>query len=243
MENVVKKRVEWLDTVKFFAMWMVICGHFIQNGSYHPTPADWKEDPVFLFIYSFHMPLFVMLSGIFFSSALKSGFKVIAIRKFRQLMIPGYVVNFVLVIIGFLITMCCGDNSVKLHNSLIVPFWFLFVIYVSYIVCWGSLKILKNKYVAAAVSCLIFFVIPGGSYNIFNSFLPYFWCGYLLKDVFLQSHTKLDICLLLCSVIAFVVLYPFWNFECTVYELPIKISNILVLGGANCAKIITWACW
>lgn len=52
------KRFDFIDGVKFFAMFLCVLGHMIQNGSYHPGTEDWTEDNLFLFVYSFHMPLF-----------------------------------------------------------------------------------------------------------------------------------------------------------------------------------------
>ena len=48
-----KKRFDFIDGVKFFAMFLCVLGHMIQNGSYHPSPEDWNEDYIFLFMQHF----------------------------------------------------------------------------------------------------------------------------------------------------------------------------------------------
>lgn len=50
------KRIEWIDIVKFIGIFLVILGHSIS--------ADNKQLEVYRnFIYSFHMPLFIFISG------------------------------------------------------------------------------------------------------------------------------------------------------------------------------------
>ena len=52
MKELNKKRILWIDYAKAFAMFFVIFGH-VNSGNYL---TNW--------IYSFHMPLFFLLSGI-----------------------------------------------------------------------------------------------------------------------------------------------------------------------------------
>ena len=56
----VKRTQKW-DILKFFLMFTVVLGHFID---YHDTECDFARG-IFLFIYSFHMPLFIFISGMF----------------------------------------------------------------------------------------------------------------------------------------------------------------------------------
>ena len=51
-----QKRNIWLDNVKGFLIICVVAGHFLESGiDYHSNMCK----SLFLFIYSFHMPLFV----------------------------------------------------------------------------------------------------------------------------------------------------------------------------------------
>lgn len=54
-------RVLYLDLLKCFAIFLVIWGHSIQ---YFKSTAYFDE-PIYRIIYSFHMPLFMALSGYF----------------------------------------------------------------------------------------------------------------------------------------------------------------------------------
>lgn len=63
-------RNEYLDIVKFVLIFFVVWGHVIQCTAQQPT---WPEqiDPLFRFIYTAHMPLFMGLCGYFFCKSLR----------------------------------------------------------------------------------------------------------------------------------------------------------------------------
>ena len=64
-----QKRNIWLDNVKGFLIICVVAGHFLESGiDYHSNMCK----SLFLFIYSFHMPLFVFASGLMCEHAIKT---------------------------------------------------------------------------------------------------------------------------------------------------------------------------
>jgi len=52
------ERLLYIDRLKGIAIILVVCGHFIQYNV-----ADFKHNDLYSFIYSFHMPLFMFISG------------------------------------------------------------------------------------------------------------------------------------------------------------------------------------
>jgi acyltransferase len=62
-----KKRVEWIDTVKAIGIFLVFYGHYIEIiATDYGSAAGMAQ---FKFIYSFHIPLFFILSGFFFKES------------------------------------------------------------------------------------------------------------------------------------------------------------------------------
>jgi acyltransferase len=62
-----KKRVEWIDTVKAIGIFLVFYGHYIEIiATDYGSAAGVAQ---FKFIYSFHIPLFFILSGFFFKES------------------------------------------------------------------------------------------------------------------------------------------------------------------------------
>lgn len=72
------KRVEYIDVAKGIGILLVVLGHNKLTSSDYPLLLQ--------IIYSFHMPLFFLLSGVFFKP--DYGFWELAKRRFRTLLLP-----------------------------------------------------------------------------------------------------------------------------------------------------------
>jgi fucose 4-O-acetylase-like acetyltransferase len=72
-------RILYIDILKLFAIFLVIWGHAIM----HFQP-DYDQSYIFQTIYSFHMPLFMMMSGYFATSSMNLPAKEFFLKKFRQ---------------------------------------------------------------------------------------------------------------------------------------------------------------
>lgn len=172
-----------IDFYKFFAIFTVVLGHSIQYGSGTVfLSAPLLENPVFRFIYSFHMPLFMLLSGyLFYLSVTNHSFQHNVISRFTTLFIPIIVWNIVPFIAytwhdrphtlrylfqAYLITMT--DNS-----------WFLWAIfYCSFAVLLVN-KFFKDNVFIYLFGLVVTFIIPD-SHNLFlyKFMYPYFLIGY-----------------------------------------------------------------
>ncbi len=143
-----RERDRSLDLLKAFAIYLVIWGHAIM----HFRP-NFEESVSFNVIYSFHMPLFMMLSGYFATSSIRLGIKEFFAKKFRQLLLPCITWGIVcwLVISSGLI-----DGRFELHVrdlftgwlGLIENFWFLRSCFICYMVAWICSKTGKYKWLA-----------------------------------------------------------------------------------------------
>lgn len=84
-----KLRYAWVDIVRGLGIALVFYGHYIQRGiDSHNTSAIEQ----FRFIYSFHMPLFFMVSGFFFRPSLKilSRIRQLALRRIIPVIVFGF---------------------------------------------------------------------------------------------------------------------------------------------------------
>ncbi len=66
-ELVPKERNYWLDNTKFFLIFLVVIGHFLEELISNKTIKE-----VFIFIYTFHIPLFIFITGFFSKNVEKS---------------------------------------------------------------------------------------------------------------------------------------------------------------------------
>ncbi len=106
-----------LDALKAVSIFLVCWGHCIQ----YFIRCAYVENPLWLFIYSFHMPLFMSLVGYFSSSLLNYSIKGALIKRFRELIIPAITFTTIYVTFGIF-----DVHSIKSYISrLIYDFWFL----------------------------------------------------------------------------------------------------------------------
>lgn len=146
-----------------------------------------------VWIYSFHMALFMMLSGMFLSSSLKKTFKVMTFFKTRQLILPVITWSLVYLFLNELLI-----TPVNQWNSEIISFikgagflhglWFLKCLFFYYIICWLSLRYLKKEWLAVSVTMIVVLLLP--DVNFSSKMLPFFWAGYFFMKYrsFIEEH-------------------------------------------------------
>lgn len=85
-----KERSLYLDVVKGLAIILVVVGHCIQFGSGADVLRSgvFFADPLFKFIYSFHMPLFMLVSGYLFRYSIQRPAAQVVIAKVRSIVLP-----------------------------------------------------------------------------------------------------------------------------------------------------------
>ena len=72
-------RTEWLDVCKGLGIFLVVIGH---------TSIAQISQTVYNWIYSFHMPMFYMLSGMMLNDSKYSDFRSYIKRRLKTLIIP-----------------------------------------------------------------------------------------------------------------------------------------------------------
>jgi len=96
------------------------------------------------------------------------------------------------------------------------PFWFLKELFISYMLVFISMKIVKKEWLAFVLSLLFVLVAPFCEFQ--RSFLPVFWVGFLLKS---KSDLPVFRSKLLLPLLAalFAVCLLFWSGEYNVYDV------------------------
>ena len=146
MENI--KRLDYLDVSKGIGILLVVLGHIytMRPGINRSIPTVW--------IYSFHMPLFFIVSGILVKFTenkwTEQSFWQIFKSKFKRLMIPYFLFGMVSIILR------CFLRGVSISNILwdaiylfvlygIEALWFLPALFIGEIMLIFMLKAIKNK--------------------------------------------------------------------------------------------------
>lgn len=166
-------RILYLDLVKLVTIYLVILGHVLMmmvNGYA-------VGGRMISFIYSFHMPLFMLLSGYFVGgSTLKKGVWEFLLTKSKQLLLPAVTCT---ALVCVYLYFCRGTANFR--DEVIGNSWFLKTLFVYYVLFYMMKRTGNNDWILFAVSCFLLFIIPGCSSLQVNLLFPYFWGGYFLK--------------------------------------------------------------
>lgn len=151
------QRILWIDACKFVAISLVVIGHIVQ------FPFQLRE-----VIFSFHMPLFFALSGIFITSSTQFT-AVQIVKRLKTLIIPYFCFGLILIgaeaVYGHLINNGLSDACAYLQTKLLqlVTFdrygklWFLPCLFVSQIILLAIYKVAKdNKKIIIPTVSIIF---------------------------------------------------------------------------------------
>lgn len=175
-------RILYLDLVKLITIYLVILGHVLMmmvNGYA-------VGGRMISFIYSFHMPLFMLLSGFFVGgSALQKGVWKFLLTKTKQLLLPAVTCT---VTVCIYLYFCRGTADYR--DEAIGNSWFLKTLFVYYVLFYMMKRTHINDWILFAGSCILLFVIPGCSSLQVNLLFPYFWGGYLLRKYNVLEHVS-----------------------------------------------------
>lgn len=230
------KRVVVFDNIKFFLIVLMIYGHLMNIGCAVP----WK---VYNIIYSFHIPLFVLLSGYF-------------TKKHDEKLGRSLLNLFLLYVIFSLISW--GVNIFVYHKPAFTsifrtPFalWYvLCLIYWKIILHYTSEKVLKSWWffiVVWGASVLpLFFMLDYFSLARCLSFFPYFLLGWLAREY--HWIEKLDkIPPSTCQHVGYLMIVLALSVVCSYLATrvptsffwglnPIKYPSSIII----CCKALTW---
>ena len=158
-----KDRIEYLDFVKFVAILLVCVGH-----CYVMTPnLDSIVRPI---IYSFHMPLFMLVCGYFSIRSLEISIKSLLEKKSRQLLLP--------VISCTIMTVCLFGGGIRVE--IIGCVWFLKNLFICYLIARFVKCVKIPVEITLPLSWVILLIIPYGGTLMINFLYFYFCVGYLI---------------------------------------------------------------
>lgn len=143
-------RLQYMDILKFAAIFLVVWGHSEQ----YLLTSDFPDRAVYRHIYSFHMPLFMMISGFFFAMTLKPGIMKNVLNKARQLILPALCWGFIYVLIQSLTNM--SSPSLKyIGLSIFNGFWFLHSAFACSLLAVIPCVVMRKQFFAGIIVTLL----------------------------------------------------------------------------------------
>lgn len=182
-----EKRIEWIDYLKAFACFLVVLGHLIQ--SLQKANIDSYQnitEYINWFIYLFHMPLFMCMSGILYFRKsfdfkdIKEYIKFIK-TKFINLAIPYFTFYLIYVFINMLFASSVNSQKgiqdiLGIFNNPIPPYWFLYALLSIFIFIPILEKILsynKKLILATLVGLKIIYIFVHTPIYFINQIMSY----------------------------------------------------------------------
>lgn len=182
------ERLKSFDLLKLFTIFLVIWGHCIQ----YLLSSDYLDEPVYRIIYTFHMPLFMMISGYFAYSSMFLSVKPFLIKKIKTLILPiiswnivsWFILDCILNLLQGEKMSCDGLWLMFRHN-----FWFLKSCFICYCITYIGFNSGLKKCLWIPFAVFISFFIPYQMYLMYPAFIV----GILLRSdnkfrTFVYSH-------------------------------------------------------
>jgi fucose 4-O-acetylase-like acetyltransferase len=202
-----KVRSQLIDASKGFGILLVVFGHCLQS-----LVPDFDNNLVFRLVYSFHMPLFMFLSG---CVAKYSDVRSIT-KNVTRLVLPfltWYLIGYAVLYFRGEDLQNFPDYFMKLVKSPDYGLWFLWVLFLSHICFYVMSQMQKVGGILAAV--LGFFLVQYIPLNILGIGLlkwhfVFFVAGYLAiryQDIIVKYRYAA----MLGITCLFIVLFPFWQ--------------------------------
>lgn len=227
----------YVDVAKGIGIFFVVWGHIILHG------------PVYNFIYSFHMPLFFLLSGLLFNISKYKTLKEFCVHRCKTLIIPYLVFSFITYIYWVVIENPITDNEgiltpflqifisqgsagYMLHN---IPMWFVLCLFAIEIIYFLLKRRLNNKSlfivccVLAIVGCAM--TLPNTFFDFTKLFwsinvalvaIPFYMIGNLISEKF--GRTKIKQLILSKKVISVIIMIIAFALLCILSNVNSPIS-------------------
>lgn len=209
------------DIMKAFAIFLVVLGHCMQ--SLYPEKGEFVGKPLFLYVYSFHMALFMMISGYFSTRALSGSFKQLIESKTRQLLQPAIVAGGGIIIVEVIIKLISSQGIIIEDEILIflMDLWFLKLFFILFILSWVIVRLSEKwSFLGVALSVLFAFVTTH-LVNVYAIaiYLPCFMLGFILNRInFFEMKKMIMLSVLAVAILSYGYLLRWWDYDFGGYE-------------------------
>ena len=210
----------WVDYTKIFACILVVVGHLLQGLK--KADIRWNDNLYYYineFIYLFHMPLFMCLSGYLYGKYTKikdkNDYSKFIKKKIINLGIPYLIFYISYVLINMMFSSSVNSKKglqdiFNIFTNPISPFWFLYALVVIFILIPIIEKLLNYK--EKSIFCLLiilfisslFFRTKVYAIDIFLRYAVYFYFGVLI--IKLKNLRQLNLKSTLINAILFTIL-------------------------------------
>lgn len=217
------KRNATLDNAKLILIFAVVFGHFIEPFiNNHPS-----LNTVYMWLYSFHMPAFILISGMLSRSNIYTQF----FRKITSsILLPLIIFN-----LFYEGTHLIFFGEASLYLQQIRPYWVMWYL-LSLLIWRGTLPLIKKVplYLPLSLIPALLIGLITNSHELFGLsrtlyFWPFFLLGYKLTPEFLNSESFRRIPKIFCGLFltfTFVFLGTYSQFGSSIFYGNLSYANL-----------------
>lgn len=215
------KRNLLIDIIKTLLIIMVVLGHCIQFGSGKDyfNKVSFFDNCFFIFIYSFHMPAFMIISGYLFGLSNKTNTFQIIKNKIKHLLVPIFVWS---ILITLMYAIHDGTFDILwIIKSYIIrsiyDLWFLWAVFYSTFISTIIKNYFNNNIYIHYFLILISFFIPDIlNLHLYKFVYPFFVIGFYFHYIqnIIFRHKKM---ILAISTLLFIILLSIYNRDSYIY--------------------------
>lgn len=218
------KRNYFYDYIKGFLICCVVFGHAIQlfNGKVYRDETSYYYNMVYKFIYSFHMPCFMLISGMLYNYSIKKNSSIqFYLKKIMAYYIP---------IMSFTVIKCIIKKETSLYlivSELFHTLWYLYsmIFAVSFIFICTKLRSKWQIYLIYIIAILGIFLTPDILMSSMYKFvIPYFVIGYYIKEKNLECKLMNNKWWVVCFPIWIAGVLLFYNKNMYIYISGIALN-------------------
>jgi len=177
------ERIRWIDALKGLGIILVVLGHTTIS------------EPLSIWIYSFHMPLFFMISGYLYDQRKNITIKRFVWMRMKSLLIPWLFFSFISIIFSYfsdiilykksnmlklLVTFFCGKGV-----AVNLPLWFLKVLFMVEICFFFIAKLKKKAYIVILLmSIMVSILLMDFSFDVERAIkgFIFYGIGWIVKE-------------------------------------------------------------
>ncbi|MDE7324647.1 MAG: acyltransferase [Lachnospiraceae bacterium] len=228
------------DILRGFAIILVVLGHCIQEGSgeIYRMELSYFSDRLYQFIYSFHMPLFMLISGYLGWYSIKrcvnrKGRLAVLRSRALSLLIPIFFWTALDYARILFVNYVDGRPQpealvfVYFYNAL-NNLWFLWAVWWSFLVVYVMHNFLNDNIIIYVFGFLLLFILPDGlGMGAYKYMLPYYLAGYYVHGYMQKKEKciKKDSLFRMIGIsgLAFAGLFIYYNEDSFIYLTGYKI--------------------
>lgn len=235
-------RIGYFDILKGIGIVLVVWGHCIQygNGEVFYAMDKFYDDSLFQFIYSFHMPFFMFVSGyLFLFSVQRHDAGSLGVSKFRGLIVPALTYAGVSLAINWN-WQEAPHSLVEIKYYVLRQMWFLWGVFYSSIIVLVVHRWFRDKFAVHAVLMILTFVTPDHlhiSYYKWTYF--YFVAGYYMNSHigYLQRYSRYSMPIFVCTTLLFILMLQFYDRNIFIYLTGMTILHRASSPLAVCSQL------